>query len=662
MVPRGAAGWLLAAAVLLGGCGGGTFVAEPGPDQREVGFGAPVTLAARTAGVPGGARYRWEQIGGPDVSDTMRGADGPRLGFVTRPLAQTVVLEDRPHVIAFSPATAGEYRFRLTVEARGRRQRGEALVTAAARNAGVSGTPVGVGVWLAAAPASAYAWRIVKAPPASRAQLAPADGRAARFTPDVPGQYVVEDARSQVQFNLYAGRWADVPKDCGRSACHAPQALGWQRTRHATVMARGLAGELKGRGAYGPACLRCHATGYDETVANGGFDDEARRVGWAVPPAGARAKPLPAPLRPLANVTCISCHGPGKLNYSSLALGRSVTWGVGMCAVCHDAPPQYTHVAEWRDSPMAVRVDRRAGPATTPGCAACHSAQGFIASVRGAPRHAPGLVRAEPVTCPACHDPHAATHPGQLRAPRAELCARCHHAADRPEAAAGPARAPHAPQAQVLAGRGAWPIDGAVPPAGGPHATVEGGCVRCHMAAADRSAGPARVGGHSLRARRGEVENVAACGGHCHPGRARFDLRARADFDGDGVVETNRQEVEGLLAAVKRALDAQVASRGLRGCGGAAAGIGTSHELLVLVDARGVDLGDCDHDGQLAGVERPFVVPPAAADLVPFAYNYLLIARDASRGLHNLPFAVATLQRTLAGLRAAASPRRAATE
>jgi predicted CXXCH cytochrome family protein len=641
---------------LAGGCGGGAWAPDPGPDRRDVGFGVTVNLAARTGGLPGGARFRWEQVGGPDVTESMRGADSPNLAFVTRTLEQLGVLEDRPHVVAFSPYTAGEYRFRLSVEAGGQVRRREVLVTSTARHGGVSGIPLGVPTWLSVPAKGPYAWRVVTAPRGSRATMEPAGARAARLLPDVIGQYIVEETGAQVQFNLYAGRWADVPKDCARTSCHPTQGTGFPRTRHATVMTRGLKGELRGRGAYRRECLRCHATGWDDTVDNGGFDDEARRVGWALPTTpNPRPKALPGPLRGLANITCLSCHGPGKLNYSSLALGRSVAWGIGQCAVCHDAPPEYNHVAEWRRSPMNVRVDRGPGPATTPGCAACHSAHGFISSLRGEPKAAPGVLRAEPVTCPACHDPHQAKHPAQLRLAAADLCGRCHRADGRGGLAPSPFPAPHAPQAEVLAGTGAKALAGAPLPTGGPHARVPGGCVRCH-AARQAAAGPLRVGGHTFRARDGDAENLAACGGHCHPGRERFDLRAREDFDGDGVVETNRQEIDGLLEALRAALGAELARRGLAACGGAAAGVGTTQGHLVLVDVKGGDLGDCDRDGKLAGAERPAVLPAAAADLYPVAYNYLLVRRDASHGLHNLPFAVAVLQRSLTALRPRTTP------
>jgi predicted CXXCH cytochrome family protein len=260
------------------------------------------------------------------------------------------------------------------------------------------------------------------------------------------------------------------------------------------------------------------------------------------------------------------------------------------------------------------------------------------------------VVRAEPVTCPACHDPHVAKYPGQLRLAAADLCARCHHADGRGALEASPFPAPHAPQAEVVAGTGAKAVAGATIPAGGPHARVPGGCVRCHVART-AAAGPLRVGGHTFRARDGDAENLVACGGHCHPGRERFDLRAREDFDGDGVIETNRQEVDGLMAALGAALSAEVQRRALRGCGGAAAGVGTTQGHLVLVDAKGVDVGDCDHDGKLKGDERPAVLPATAADLYPAAYNYLLLKRDASHGLHNLPFAVAVLRGSLAAVR-----------
>jgi len=158
------------------------------------------------------------------------------------------------------------------------------------------------------------------------------------------------------------------------------------------------------------------------------------------------------------------------------------------------------------------------------------------------------------------------------------------------------------------------------------------------------------TGGHTFRARRGDSENIVACAGHCHPGRERFDLRAREDFDGDGVLETNRQEVQGLLRVLEETLAQRLRQRAARGCGGEAVGVGTTDGHVVLVNAEGRDLGDCNGDGRIAEGEKPFVLPETMADLYPAAYNYLLVKRDRSHGLHNLPFAVDVLRASLGAL------------
>ena len=47
----------------------------------------------------------------------------------------------------------------------------------------------------------------------------------------------------------------------------------------------------------------------------------------------------------------------------------------------------------------------------------------------------------------------------------------------------------------------------------------------------------------------------------------------------------------------------------------------------------------------------PFTFPLADLELHKAAYNYLVLAKDRSGGVHNAPYAVKLLQRSIAALR-----------
>jgi hypothetical protein len=148
-------------------------------------------------------------------------------------------------------------------------------------------------------------------------------------------------------------------------------------------------------------------------------------------------------------------------------------------------------------------------------------------------------------------------------------------------------------------------------------------------------------------------QNVAACQ-QCHPQMASFNPKAGDDYDGDGRVEGIADEIDGLLTLLKARLEAAIAARGYRGCDRARSSGVTyklgSRERIVVADAQGRDLGDCDGSGELEREEQAFVFPEADLLLHKAAYNHQLIIADGSRGMHNPPYAVKLLQRTLAAL------------
>jgi hypothetical protein len=101
------------------------------------------------------------------------------------------------------------------------------------------------------------------------------------------------------------------------------------------------------------------------------------------------------------------------------------------------------------------------------------------------------------------------------------------------------------------------------------------------------------------------AENVAVCQ-RCHDGATSFAFEARRDYDGDGAIETNQDEVDGLVALVRDAIAAQ-----------------------------GVELLD----------SRPYYNFPegASVDMYGVAYN-LEFVKGAGSVDHNLRYIVSLLQ------------------
>jgi hypothetical protein len=352
----------------------------------------------------------------------------------------------------------------------------------------------------------------------------------------------------------------------------------------------------------------------------------------------------------------------------------------------HDRKPEQDLVAQWRSSKMARTIKGDLNGAEQRGeCNRCHTAQGvyYTNFALGRPP-SPDVVQLrccdnlEPITCQACHSPMYAQNPAQVfrygavrtasglalkEVGAGALCMTCHstdHDTRRP-ATLERRLAPHSPQAELSYGRGGYAM---ALPAGAPELpALEGvacartagqGCVTCHM---DKGPGPGQpgyrqVGDHTFRMTSSDgLLNTRPCEA-CHPGRTSFDPRAGGDFDGDGVVRSVREEWRGLMALLRARLEAELRVRGYRGCDPARspaswfkAGDGLR---LVLIDAQGFDLGDCDRNGFIEREEKPYLLPDLT--LYQAAYNYLFLELDGSQGLHNLPYAIKLLQRTVVSL------------
>ncbi|GAB4299097.1 MAG: hypothetical protein Kow0098_25240 [Ignavibacteriaceae bacterium] len=184
---------------------------------------------------------------------------------------------------------------------------------------------------------------------------------------------------------------------------------------------------------YGYSCLECHNTGWDVNVVNYGADEYVDSIdnnGFTItdPDNFARVK----------NVGCEVCHGPLGTDARTLSgdhwTANVPDYSAENCGECHQDSHHPTF-EEWETSKHAEFpsfignwMDRNENGE----CYRCHHAQDFVAYLED-PNYDPftfvpdgDLVN---VTCAACHDPHSAQNPGQLRLPvtgSQVICDVCH--------------------------------------------------------------------------------------------------------------------------------------------------------------------------------------------------------------------------------------------
>ncbi|HWP06593.1 MAG TPA: hypothetical protein VNN72_12655, partial [Polyangiaceae bacterium] len=275
--------------------------------------------------------------------------------------------------------------------------------------------------------------------------------------------------------------------------------------------------------------LLCHATG-EPGRKDGGFTavlGELRGHG-ALPEM---YSDLPRALRRLGGVGCLACHGPGAIPEAS------ARWAVlqsDVCAVCHDAPPRYGHVAALATTRMA-RAGHDVRQREDAACARCHTTWGALARPDRKPPLEAGNVG---IGCAACHDVHPHPEGSSPTASAALLRAtEIPSLLDATSAAArGPSRvcfACHAPDGEQPSASAAaiWAGRGGLDPQTGeallgiaPHATETRGCLGCHDAGPDSLS---RGKGHAFQA---PTTICARCHDHAIPRTAALAARARALF------------------------------------------------------------------------------------------------------------------------------------
>jgi hypothetical protein len=490
--------------------------------------------------------------------------------------------------------------------------------------------------------------------------------------PDIRGQYTVtasvqtaSSGETNLIQNITAGTYVGV-NTC--ALCHsggqgAPNTMvPWSGTLHATMFTRGINGQAGTN--YSAKDIPFHTVGYDANTnaVNAGFDDIAKQLGWAFPTllTSTNWNGVPASLKNLSNIQCESCHGPGSEHAFSLGLTNliSKSFVAGNCAQCHDNKDSGSvglKLAEWNNS-LHARATRTPSGANRQNCVRCHTAPGFKNFIEHAGSTTPYVTNTvyEAITCAACHDPHDATHPHQLRTANTytlpegttvtnvgfgALCMTCHHSRNgeanqnienyklgKPTWAGGSSFGVHDSTAgDMVEGVNAITY-GKVIPSGSHSAVIPNVCVGCHMQpVAPTHPAFTKAGGHtysmSYNAVNGSVTNkvdlVDVCI-KCHGPIEGFNF-ARKDYDGDGVIDGVQTEVQHLLDNLSRLLPSST------------------------YRADGNYLAD-------GLVKSPSVKTNWPTKFLQAAWNWQFVNVEGSRGVHNAPYAVGVLKASIADL------------
>ncbi|HUI05499.1 MAG TPA: hypothetical protein VL486_00685 [Verrucomicrobiae bacterium] len=586
--------------------------------------------------------------------------------------------------------TATTYHLQVIVSDAAHAATGTVTVISTSVSPGQPSIPLGERQYLTGAPngtnASTYSWSITAKPTGSTAVLVGSKTRTPSLEPDAEGDYVLQltvSGGGKTNSSFVTVRGATYVGVATCASCHGTSPLvgledyytPWSQTLHATMAQRGIDGLLGS--SYNASCLACHTVGYNQSpsATNGNFYAVQQEVGWTFPTVlqyGNYAA-MPAALQNKANIQCESCHGPGSQHPGA----ESANLDVAVCATCHQDGHFHNRPKQWRLGPHGADDEYLSvsiGEAPNPSCAKCHSPTSFVDYLKGK-----ALTRLEAgrLTCQACHDPHnVAMFPADAHQVRvydtvtldsidtstgtnavltgqgaSALCMQCHNARANPyQVSSGKpyymSSLPHESTAtdillgfdtvtNVVATVVTGGVTNLVPVAS---VTLENSahsgvakCIDCHM----YNAGVNTVGDHtfSMSDRLTGEDDIAACN-QCHAGVdpvteaegfdhvsiVRSGFPGAADYNGDGTVSGVQTEVDGLLANLEdkmtNCVDSSTATNSLKHSAGYPFWSGYSTNTVVAT-------------AQHAAV-----------------WNYQMIARELSHGVHNTAYTVRLLQWT----------------
>jgi hypothetical protein len=491
--------------------------------------------------------------------------------------------------------------------------------------------------------------------------------------PDMEGQYTVVativtaggSGTTNLTQNISGAKYLGVIT-C--KVCHGGGTIAqnvytqWTNTLHSHAFKDAINGVSTDH--FSERCVSCHVVGFDTNAlaVNDGFDDIAAQVGWMFPTnvSNTNWDAMPSLLQGVANVQCESCHGPGSEH--AYAFGNTnlanwprlgVSYAAGSCAQCHDSLSHHYKTAEWNNSRHARATRTPSGPNRI-ACLRCHTAPGFAQFVDSEGGTYVTNSTYEAITCAACHDPHDASNPHQLRAAPiytlpegttvtnaglGALCMQCHHSRNgsasnnianfqknQPTWAGGVSFGVHDSTAgDVIEGVNAITY-GKVIPSGSHNTTISNVCVGCHMQPV-ASADPAftKAGGHTFSMNYTVITNgatnviakVDVCV-KCHGPMDDFNL-VRKDYNGDGVIEGIQTEVQKLLDRLN----------------------------TLLPDSTYRADGNYVADGSVNSVSAKTNWP---VRFLNAAWNWQLVNVEGSRGIHNAPFIIGVLKASIADL------------
>ena len=260
-------------------------------------------------------------------------------------------------------------------------------------------------------------------------------------------------------YYLGTGTGADVANQgISCASCHSANGIAspkwdtWKNTLHAVATDTGFSQSSH----FGYSCLRCHASGWNDTAVTFGADEYVVQDDSLSP--NYRPTDL-ANWNRTKNVGCEACHGNlGKYDptaadtlttdytkHFAFSTTNKLDYSAELCGLCHNGS-HHGFYEEWAVSGHAKSLLAAGGMVTKNAtCVKCHVAQNASAYVsgtfftgvdKGKPYYDKILVDSnspdiQPITCVACHDPHTAVNGvQQLRLPitgQVVVCDKCHN-------------------------------------------------------------------------------------------------------------------------------------------------------------------------------------------------------------------------------------------
>ncbi len=680
-------------------------IANAGGNRYSAGYGTTITLSAQASSSYNDApiTYLWVQVSGPAVSLVSPTTATP--AFLTLPLRWFVTAPDSFGLLGITPSETASYTFVVYATANGFTDSDTVTVSSSepkpiiTNEAGYlfsnetierANVPVASPVYMNGgmnAPAgstntiTSYAWTFVSTPPNSVAAFDNPASQTPSFVPDMAGNYVINLAAGTgsgtvnevftVTANSYVGT-----KDC--ELCHNGSLMTDVTTGYNTTAHAGAFNALNASHSVDEGCLQCHTTGFDRTptAANGGFYNIARDLGWILTlPLSYDA--LPATLQTVANVGCESCHGPGGTHTGAYSFDTSV------CAQCHDNAPFNAEYAQWLNSPHAESVSPDGTDLSQPffaSCRKCHWSLNIVSTnMNGGPVTAPVTSDEQPVNCVACHAPHSGENPYSLRFYNAvpvaggsftmadvglgAVCMKCHtdQNAD-PDAAANTGQPLYESTAEVfaqgqgftLAGAGAYAASITKSSFHAGMGDIQNLCTTCHMAQTPAPGQPGynTTGEHTfMMSDAGGNDHVAVCD-TCHAGNiavSGFDtvdpVYPSANWDGDPTSATEgvQDQVHGLLSVLACA----VTTSANQPCTVQTTDVdGNPVSWTIVIPASRIPA-----TSNVGITNTTFAVWPTATTQEKDAvYNWYIVDREGSYGIHNTAFDVILLQKAFKDL------------